>query len=67
VCDQETPKREAKGPFWTISACEWMKAKQNTTDELSRTKKIDVTFQALTAADMNMRAFWDIAPYSVLE
>jgi hypothetical protein len=24
VCDQETPKREAKGPSWTISACEWM-------------------------------------------
>jgi hypothetical protein len=24
VCDQETPKREAKGQFWTISACEWM-------------------------------------------
>jgi hypothetical protein len=22
VCDQETPKREAKGPSWTISACE---------------------------------------------
>jgi hypothetical protein len=25
MCDQETLKREAKGPFWTISACEWMK------------------------------------------
>jgi hypothetical protein len=24
VCDQETPKREAKGPSWTISACERM-------------------------------------------
>jgi hypothetical protein len=24
VCDQETPKREAKSPSWTISACEWM-------------------------------------------
>jgi hypothetical protein len=24
VFDQETPKREAKGPSWTISACEWM-------------------------------------------
>jgi hypothetical protein len=24
VCDQETPKRETKGPSWTISACEWM-------------------------------------------
>jgi hypothetical protein len=24
VCDQETPKREAKGPSWTISACEWI-------------------------------------------
>jgi hypothetical protein len=23
VCDQETPKGEAKGPSWTISACEW--------------------------------------------
>jgi hypothetical protein len=22
VCDQETPKREAKGPSWIISACE---------------------------------------------
>jgi hypothetical protein len=22
VCDQETPKREVKGPSWTISACE---------------------------------------------
>jgi hypothetical protein len=22
VCDQEIPKREAKGPSWTISACE---------------------------------------------
>jgi hypothetical protein len=22
VCDQETPKREAKGPYWPISACE---------------------------------------------
>jgi hypothetical protein len=22
VCDQETPKREAKVPSWTISACE---------------------------------------------
>jgi hypothetical protein len=22
VCDQETRKREAKGPSWTISACE---------------------------------------------
>jgi hypothetical protein len=22
VCDQKTPKREAKGPSWTISACE---------------------------------------------
>jgi hypothetical protein len=22
VCDQETLKREAKGPSWTISACE---------------------------------------------
>jgi hypothetical protein len=22
ACDQETPKREAKGPSWTISACE---------------------------------------------
>jgi hypothetical protein len=22
VCDQETPKREAKGPSWTIRACE---------------------------------------------
>jgi hypothetical protein len=22
VCDQETPKTEAKGPSWTISACE---------------------------------------------
>jgi hypothetical protein len=21
VCDQETPKREAKGPSWTITAC----------------------------------------------
>jgi hypothetical protein len=30
VCDQETPKREAKGPSWTISACEWKKIlKQN--------------------------------------
>jgi hypothetical protein len=24
VCDQETPKREAKGPPWTINACKWM-------------------------------------------
>jgi hypothetical protein len=24
VCDQETPKREAKGTSWTVSACEWM-------------------------------------------
>jgi hypothetical protein len=24
VCDQETPKREAKGPSWTISTCEWI-------------------------------------------
>jgi hypothetical protein len=24
VCDQETPKMEAKGPSWTTSACEWM-------------------------------------------
>jgi hypothetical protein len=24
VCDQETPKREVKGPSWTVSACEWM-------------------------------------------
>jgi hypothetical protein len=24
VCEQETPKREAKGPSLTISACEWM-------------------------------------------
>jgi hypothetical protein len=24
VCDQETPKREAKGPSWAISACERM-------------------------------------------
>jgi hypothetical protein len=24
VCDQETAKREAKGPSWTISACELM-------------------------------------------
>jgi hypothetical protein len=24
VCDQETPKTEAKGPSWTISACERM-------------------------------------------
>jgi hypothetical protein len=22
VCDKETPKRKAKGPSWTISACE---------------------------------------------
>jgi hypothetical protein len=22
VCDHDTPKREAKGPSWTISACE---------------------------------------------
>jgi hypothetical protein len=22
VCDKETPKRETKGPSWTISACE---------------------------------------------
>jgi hypothetical protein len=22
VCDQENPKRETKGPLWTISACE---------------------------------------------
>jgi hypothetical protein len=22
VCDKETPKREAKGPSWTINACE---------------------------------------------
>jgi hypothetical protein len=22
VCDEETPKREAKGPSWTISFCE---------------------------------------------
>jgi hypothetical protein len=22
VCDQETQKREAKGPSWTINACE---------------------------------------------
>jgi hypothetical protein len=21
MCDQETPKREDKGPSWTISAC----------------------------------------------
>jgi hypothetical protein len=24
MCDQETPKREAKGSSWTISACELM-------------------------------------------
>jgi hypothetical protein len=24
VCDQETPKSEAKGPSWTISASEWV-------------------------------------------
>jgi hypothetical protein len=24
MCDQETPKMEANGPSWTISACEWM-------------------------------------------
>jgi hypothetical protein len=24
VCDQDTPKSEAKGPSWTISACELM-------------------------------------------
>jgi hypothetical protein len=24
VCDQETPKMEAKGPSWIISASEWM-------------------------------------------
>jgi hypothetical protein len=24
ICDQETPKREAEGPSWTISSCEWM-------------------------------------------
>jgi hypothetical protein len=24
VCDQDTPKRETKGPPWTISACGWM-------------------------------------------
>jgi hypothetical protein len=26
VCDQETPKWEAKGPSWTMSACECMNA-----------------------------------------
>jgi hypothetical protein len=26
TCDQETPKREAKSPSWTISACEWTNA-----------------------------------------
>jgi hypothetical protein len=25
MCDQQTQKREAKGPSWTISACEYNK------------------------------------------
>jgi hypothetical protein len=39
VCDQETPKREAKGPSWTIRACELMNI-GGTRPELDRQVKV---------------------------
>jgi hypothetical protein len=33
VCDQETQRREIKGPSWTISAREWKIIQQSTRNE----------------------------------
>jgi hypothetical protein len=73
VCDQETPQREAKGPSWTISACECefaiacsvLVCRPYHTGLTKLIKHAYVRLQVLTAASME-RVFWDVASCSLV-
>jgi hypothetical protein len=41
VFDQDTPEREAKGPSWTISACEWTNSLRVSTHQSTRRYNAD--------------------------
>jgi hypothetical protein len=51
VCDQETPKREAKGPSWTISALNRPTAERKHTSSL---ENIIITYAAKYAVSKNV-------------
>jgi hypothetical protein len=40
MCEQETPKREAKGPSWTISTCKWMNSMKAETETTKLTEEM---------------------------